>query len=60
MFFLYATNNDIHRFAGVEELREYIEMRHAQEGGFEWISQIKDETGKHYGCSWGLSVERIE
>jgi len=60
MFLLYETNGDIHRFDSVEEIREYIEMRHAQEGGFEWVSQIRDEHGKHYGCSWSLRVEKIE
>lgn len=60
MFLLYDTNGDIYRFDSVEEIREYIEMRHAQEDGFEWISQIRDENEKHYGCSWSVRIEKIE
>ncbi len=59
MFFLRDTNNFVHQFDRIEELMEYIEIRHAEEGGFDWISEIKDDKGIHYGCSWNLQIERI-
>ena len=43
----------------VEELKEYIEIRHAEEGGFDWISEIKDGHRRQYGCSWQLEIEKI-
>jgi len=46
-------------FETVEELKEYVEIRHAEEGGFDWISEIKDGRGRPYGCSWTLEIERI-
>ena len=59
MFSLFDTNGHFQDFETMEELREYIETRHAEEGGFDWISEIKDEHGKKYGCSWSLEIESI-
>ena len=41
------------------EAKDYIEARHAKEGGFDWICEIKDDKGNHYGCSWKLEIEKI-
>ena len=43
----------------INKLKDYIETRHAEEGGFDWVSEIRDEHGKHYGCSWSLEIEQI-
>lgn len=59
MFFLSDTNGYFQNFDTIEELREYIEIRHAEDGGFDWISEIKDSRGKHYGCDWHLEIEPI-
>ena len=59
MFLLVDTYENILRFEIKEELREYIELRHAKEGGFDWVSEIKDEIGNMYGCSWSLEIELI-
>jgi hypothetical protein len=59
MFFLDDTNGHTDEFHTLGELREYIENRHAAEGGFDWISEIKDEKGNYYGCTWKLEVEQI-
>lgn len=59
MFFLRDTMNHTESFDTVEELKEYVEIRHAEEGGFDWISEIKDGRGRQYGCTWSLEIERI-
>lgn len=59
MFFLHDTAGRKERFKTIDELKEYIEIRHAEEGGFDWVSEIRDEHGKHYGCSWSLEIEEI-
>jgi hypothetical protein len=59
MFVLDDTNGQTDEFHTLRELREYIENRHAEDGGFDWISEIKDEKGNHYGCTWKLQVEEI-
>ena len=59
MYFLYDTNSRVYQFHSIEELREYIEIRHAEQGGFDWISEIKDSAGIQYGCSWSLQIEKI-
>jgi hypothetical protein len=59
MFFLYDINGNVQDFLTVRELKEYIEMRHAEKGGFDWISEIKDDEGKLYGCNWNLGIEPI-
>lgn len=46
-------------FDNISELKEYIEIRHASEGGFDWISEIKDDAGNYYGCSWNLEIVKI-
>ncbi|HHT9115387.1 MAG TPA: hypothetical protein ACFYEL_02850 [Candidatus Wunengus californicus] len=59
MFFLCNTLRHIEKFKTIDELKAYIEIRHAEEGGFDWVSEIRDEHGKHYGCSWSLEIEEI-
>jgi len=59
MFWVYDSNEKSHKFDRIQDLKEYIEIRHAEEGGFDWISEIKDSRGSHYGCSWGLEIEEI-
>jgi hypothetical protein len=58
MFFL-DTDFGSKKFATKKELKEYIELFHAEKGDFDWISEIKDDKGKHYGCNWKLEVELI-
>lgn len=59
MFFLCNTLGHTERFKTIDKLKEYIETSHAEESGFDWISEIKDEHGKQYGCSWSLEIEQI-
>lgn len=59
MFFLHDTAEHIERFNTTNELTKYIEIRHTEEGGFDWISEIKDSKGKYYGCTWSVKIETI-
>lgn len=59
MFFLRDTMGHRESFDTLEELKEYVEIRHAEEGGFDWISEIRDGRGRQYGCNWSLEIERI-
>jgi len=59
MFCVYDSNGSSHKFDTIRDLKEYIENRHAEEGGFDWISEIKDSGGNYYGCSWRLEIEKI-
>ena len=59
MFFLCNTLGHTERFKTIDELKEYIETGHAEEGGFDWISEIKDDKGNSYGSSWNVEIERI-
>jgi hypothetical protein len=59
MLCIYDSNGSSCGFDTIEELKEYIESRHAEEGGFDWISEIKDSTGDFYGCTWTLEIEKI-
>ncbi len=59
MFLLYDSNGHSYEFATKPELKEYIENRHAKEGGFDWICEIKDGSGNTYGCRWSLEIEKI-
>lgn len=59
MFFIRDTEGCSQNLDSLEELKEYIEIRHAEEGGFDWISEIKDGKGHQYGCSWHLEIVRI-
>ena len=59
MFFLYSSDSKPQKFANKAELAGYIEIRHAESGGFDWISEIKDDKGNYYGCSWKLKIEEI-
>jgi hypothetical protein len=57
MFFLCNTLGHIEKFKTIDELKEYIEIRHAEEGGFDWVSEIRDDEGNFYGCSWNVEIE---
>jgi hypothetical protein len=59
MFSLCDTMGHTERFETIEDLKEYVELRHAEDGGFEWISEIKDSKGRRYGCGWSLEIEQI-
>jgi hypothetical protein len=59
MLWLSDSNENFYKFDTIEELKEYIENRHAEEGGFDWISEVKDNKGNSYGCTWKLEIERI-
>ena len=58
---LFLEDSDGHRmeFDTVIEAQEYIEFRHAEEGGWDWICNITDDKDKHYGCSWKLEIVEI-
>ncbi|MEW6740251.1 MAG: hypothetical protein ACOYU2_10790 [Nitrospirota bacterium] len=59
MFFLCDTMGHTEKFKAIKELKEYVELRHAEEGGFDWISEIKNDEEKRYGCCWKLEIEQI-
>lgn len=59
MYFLTDTNGNVFEFFTEAELKEYVEIRHAEAGGFDWITEIKDDEGKPYGCSWSLELMEI-
>jgi hypothetical protein len=59
MFFLRDINDCVQNFHTRKELKEYIELRHTEKGGFDWISEIKDDKGKLYGCIWNLEIQPI-
>ncbi len=59
MFCIHTCDGSVIEFSTTGELKEYIENRHAEDGGFDWISEIKDAEGNYYGCSWKLEIERI-
>lgn len=48
MFLLCDTIGHKEKFRTIDKLKEYVEIRHAEEGGFDWISEIKDTKGKYY------------
>jgi hypothetical protein len=59
MLFLEDTSSHKIKFKSAIEAQDYIEDRHAEEGGFDWISEITDDMGNHYGCSWKVEVVEI-
>jgi len=59
MFVLKDTNESRIEFDTVLDLQDYIEQRHAEEGDWDWISEIKDDKGTHYGCTWKLEIGEI-
>lgn len=59
MFLLYNTWGHIEKFKALDKLKKYIETRPAEEGGFDWISEIKDSKGNYYGCNWSVVIEQI-
>jgi len=59
MFVLKDTNETRIEFDTVLDLQDYIEQRHAEEGDWDWISEIKDDKGTDYGCTWKLEIEEI-
>ncbi len=56
MLFLEDSDGHKMKFRTVSETQDYIEERHAEEGGFDWISEITDDKGNHYGCSWKVEL----
>jgi len=59
MFWVDDTNGNRHEFDAIGDMKEYIEIRHAREGGTDWISEIADKRGTYYGCTWELVIEEI-
>lgn len=59
MLFLEDSGGHRMDFDTAIEAQEYIEERHAEEGGFDWISEITDGKGNHYGCAWKVEIEEI-
>jgi len=59
MFVLEDTDEIRIKFDTVVDLQDYIEQRHAEEGGWDWISEINDDNGTHYGCSWKVEINEI-
>lgn len=59
MFFLCDAIGRKARFKTIDKLKDYIETRHAEEWGFDWISEIEDDKGKYYGCNWSVEIEQI-
>jgi hypothetical protein len=59
MLFLEDTGEHKIGFSTMVEAQNYIEERHAEEGGFDWISEIKDDKGNRYGCFWKLEIVEI-
>jgi hypothetical protein len=59
MLFLEDSGGHKMEFSTVIEAQEYIEDKHAEERGFDWISQITDDMGNDYGCSWKVEIEKI-
>jgi hypothetical protein len=49
MLFLEDTGGNKIEFDTAIEAQEYIEERHAEEDGFDWISQITDNMGTIMG-----------
>ena len=43
MLFLEDTSSHKIKFKSAIEAQDYIEDRHAEEGGFDWISEITDD-----------------
>jgi len=58
-FYVYDSGGHRIEFGTAVEAQDYIEERHAEEGGFDWISQITDDMGNHYGCTWKVEIEEI-
>ena len=59
MLFLEDTSGNRIEFGTTIEAQEYIEVRNAEEGGWDWISQITDDMGNRYGCNWKVKIEGI-
>jgi hypothetical protein len=59
MLFLEDTNGNKIEFDTIIEAQKYIEIRHAEEGGWDWICEVTDDKGNQYGCSWKLELEEI-
>lgn len=59
MLFLEDAGGNKVEFDTLIEAQDYIEEEHAEESGFDWISQITDDMGNHYGCTWKVEIEEI-
>jgi hypothetical protein len=60
MILLTDNHGQVEKFERSEGLIEYIEIRHAEEGGFDWISTIIDNKGNNYGCTWSVKIEPLD
>jgi len=59
MLFFEDTKGNKIGFDTLIEAQEYIEIRYAEEGCWDWISEIIDDKGNQYGCSWKLEIVEI-
>ena len=59
MFFLETTEGNTEKFKTMDELKEFIETGFAESGYSDWISEIRDNKGSQYGCSWSLEIVKI-
>ena len=59
MFSLETTEGNTEKFKTIDELKEFIETGFAESGCSDWISEIRDDKEKHYGCSWKLEIVEI-
>jgi hypothetical protein len=59
MLFLEDSGGQRMEFSTSIEAQNYIEERHAEEDSFDWISQITDDMGNNYGCTWKVKIEEI-
>jgi hypothetical protein len=59
MFLVEDTSGNKIEFDTVIEAQKYIEVRHDEEGCWDWLSEITDDKGNRYGCSWKLEIMEI-
>lgn len=59
MFFLETAESNTEKFKTMDELKEFVEEGSAEAGGFDWISEIRDNKGNKYGCNWNLEIVEI-
>mgnify|MGYP001610001855 CR=1 FL=1 len=59
VFWVQDSSDRCYDFDTIKDLQQYVEDRHVEEGGFDWISEIGDSMGNHYGCTWTLEIEEI-
>jgi len=59
MFFLEDIDGHTMKFDTLNDAKEYIEIRHAEKGSWDWISELTDDKGKNYVCTWKLEIEEL-